>query len=47
MGYESGELIGNPSENGICTNFNGKNYCGEGKIAMKDIGCQGDELKLK
>ncbi len=47
MGYESGELIGNPGQNGVCTNYNGKNFCGEGKIAMKDINCQGEELKLK
>jgi hypothetical protein len=41
MGYDSGELVGNPSENGVCADVTGKNFCGDSdmKIAMKDINC--------
>lgn len=28
MGYDNGFLIGRENENGVCSSYNGKNYCG-------------------
>jgi hypothetical protein len=28
MGYDSGKLVGNLNENGVCTEFENENHCG-------------------
>jgi len=32
MGYDSGVKIGALNENGICSNYNGNNYCGNSNL---------------
>jgi len=29
MNYDSGKIIGNISENGVCRNLDNKDYCGK------------------
>jgi hypothetical protein len=29
MGFDSGKLVGNKNENGVCTDFEGEDYCGK------------------
>lgn len=46
MGYDNGKIIGNQDEQGVCTNFNEKNFCGSGPIHMVHVKCKGKEAKL-
>jgi len=48
MGYDKGKLIGNVNENGVCSNFNGEDHCGNDltPIHYKDLECVGNELEL-
>jgi hypothetical protein len=47
MGYDNGKIIGNVDEQGVCANYNDKNYCGANTpIQMVHVKCTGDEVKL-
>jgi hypothetical protein len=48
MGYDTGKLVGNVNENGVCTEFESKNHCAddEVKILVKNVECTGTEAKF-
>ncbi len=48
MGFDSGKLIGNVEQQGACSDFNSKNYCGKpnSNINLKDVNCDGTESSL-
>ena len=48
MGYLTGNMIGNVDKYGICSNFNGRNYCGTSSIPihLNQVDCHGSESAL-
>jgi len=48
MGYDSGNIVGNLNENGVCTEFDSKNHCAaeDIKIMIKNVECSGTESKF-
>jgi len=48
MGYDTGKLVGNVNENGVCTEFESKNHWAddEVKILVKNVECTGTEAKF-
>ena len=48
MGFLTGNMIGNMDKYGICSNFNGKNYCGRTNdpVHLNQVDCHGSESSI-
>lgn len=48
MSYVSGKIIGNMEKYGVCSNYEGRNYCGSSNIAihLNEVDCHGSESLL-
>ena len=48
MGFDTGKIIGNVAQNGVCTNYEGKNFCAQNSapVQLKSVMCQGGESSI-
>jgi len=48
MGFDDGQQVGDPNENGVCGDFKGVDHCGDPELPIikSEMDCRGNEAEF-